>query len=96
MKIQGFSVPPNPTLEGQNVKQEVKNGFLDLLTEAIKKVDELQTEATQKVNQHLVGQGVELHDAVIAVQKADLSLQVLNQIKNKIIKAYEELTRIQV
>ncbi|MCS6962170.1 MAG: flagellar hook-basal body complex protein FliE [Deltaproteobacteria bacterium] len=70
--------------------------FISALEEAIKKTDELQKTASSMMDKHLSGQGVELHDAIIAIQKADLSLQILNQIKNKIIKIYDELTRIQI
>lgn len=77
-------------------KKEVKEGFLDILTKAMEEVNKLQNEATRAMDAHLKGQGVELHEAVIAIQKADLSLQVLSQIKNKVVKAFEELTRIQV
>lgn len=79
-----------------NTKKEVKEGFMEILSKAIDEVNKLQNEAVKAMDGHLKGQGVELHEAVIAVQKADLSLQILSQIKNKVVKAFEELTRIQV
>lgn len=97
MKIQNnldlIRTTAQPSFE---TKKEVKEGFLDILTKAMDEVNKLQNEASKAMDAHLKGQGVELHEAVIAVQKADLSLQVLSQIKNKVVKAFEELTRIQV
>lgn len=97
MKIQSnfqANILPAQTEESKN-KQQAK-GFMDFLDEAIKKVSELENQANELAVKHLTGQGAELHDVVIAAQKAELSVQILNQIKNKVIRIYEELTRIQV
>jgi len=80
----------------ESLKKEVKNSFLEALKSAIEKVDELQKEADQFTTKALTGQGVDFYEAILSMQKADLSVQLLSTIKNKIIKAYEELTRIQV
>lgn len=80
----------------ESLKKEVKNSFLEALKSAIEKVDELQKEADQLTTKALTSQGVDFYEAILSMQKADLSVQLLSTIKNKIIKAYEELTRIQV
>jgi len=41
-------------------------------------------------------EGQDIHNTMIAVEKADLSFQLMMQIRNKIISAYEEIMRIQV
>ncbi len=84
------------TQSGESVKKQDSQGFLDALSEAIKKVGELENKANEMTIKHLTGQGVELHDVAIAAQKAELSVQLLNQIKNKVIRIYEELTRMQI
>uniref|UniRef100_A0A7V4LCM3 Flagellar hook-basal body complex protein FliE n=1 Tax=Desulfobacca acetoxidans TaxID=60893 RepID=A0A7V4LCM3_9BACT len=55
-------------------------------------VNGLQKEADQQVKKTLLGQG-DLHEAMLALEKANLSLKVLVQVRNKLIQAYEELSR---
>ena len=43
----------------------------------------------------LEGTGTDVHKAVIAVEKADLSFQLMLQVRNKIVAAYQEVERLQ-
>ena len=43
----------------------------------------------------LNGNGADLHRAMIAVEKADLSFQLMMQVRNKIVAAYQEVSRLQ-
>jgi len=69
--------------------------FSDLLDEAVFHVDQLQAEANQKVGLVLTGNTGDVHDAMIAVQKADLSFQLMMQVRNKVVQAYQEVERMQ-
>ena len=42
------------------------------------------------------GNGTDVHSALIAVEKADLSFQLMMQVRNKIVSAYEEISRMQL
>ena len=42
------------------------------------------------------GESQDLHTTVIAMQKADLSFQMMMQVRNKIVQAYQEIMRMQV
>ncbi len=71
--------------------------FGEMLTKAIGEVNELQLEADQKVEGMIVGdKGVTPHQAMIALEKADVSFQIMNQVRSKIIRAYEEIMRTQI
>ena len=59
-------------------------------------VNSLQQEAGKAVNQMVVGQDVDLHDVMIAVEKAKTSFDLLMEVRNKTIDAYRELMRIQI
>ncbi len=48
------------------------------------------------MNQMVVGQDVDLHDVMIAVEKAKTSFDLLMEVRNKTIDAYRELMRIQI
>ena len=69
--------------------------FADTLRSAIDDVGQLQTQAESKVAGVLSGAGTDVHSALIAVEKADLSFQLMMQVRNKIVSAYQEISRMQ-
>jgi flagellar hook-basal body complex protein FliE len=70
-------------------------GFADTLKSAIDEMGELSSQAETKVAGVLEGNGVDVHSALIAVEKADLSFQLMMQVRNKIVSAYQEISRMQ-
>jgi flagellar hook-basal body complex protein FliE len=71
------------------------SSFSDVLKDAVGNVNELQQDANQKVGAMLGGHTADVHDAMIAVQKADLSFQLMMQVRNKVVAAYQEVERMQ-
>src|SRR5882757_3202045 len=71
-------------------------GFGDLLTSAITETSKLQTQSAQEVEKLMTGEVQDVHTALIAVQKADLSFQMMMQVKNKLMTAYDDIMRMQV
>ena len=69
--------------------------FSDILDQAVFHVDQLQQDANQKIGAMLSGDASDVHNAMIAVQKADLSFQLMMQVRNKVIQAYQEVERMQ-
>jgi flagellar hook-basal body complex protein FliE len=76
--------------------REATTSFGDTLTQAMKDVNGLQQEAGKAVDQMVAGESVDLHDVMIAVEKAKTSFDLLMEVRNKTIDAYRELMRIQV
>jgi flagellar hook-basal body complex protein FliE len=72
-----------------------EGGFLDVLHSAMDDMQQLQGQAGTKVAEVLEGNGGDVHSALIAVEKADLSFQLMMQVRNKIVSAYEEISRMQ-
>jgi flagellar hook-basal body complex protein FliE len=70
-------------------------GFRDVLHSAIDDIQQLEGQAQSKVAGVLAGNGADVHTALIAVEKADLSFQLMMQVRNKIVSAYEEISRMQ-
>ena len=70
-------------------------GFRDVLHSAIDDIQQLEGQAESKVAGVLEGNGSDVHSALIAVEKADLSFQLMMQVRNKIVSAYEEISRMQ-
>jgi flagellar hook-basal body complex protein FliE len=69
--------------------------FLETLHHALDEVDRLQNQAQGQVSSLLEGNGMDVHSAMIAVEKADLSFQLMLQVRNKIVQAYQEISRMQ-
>ncbi len=70
-------------------------GFRDVLHSAIDDIQQLEGQAQAKVAGVLDGGGTDVHSALIAVEKADLSFQLMMQVRNKIVSAYQEISRMQ-
>jgi flagellar hook-basal body complex protein FliE len=71
-------------------------GFGEILKDAISTVNELQKQSDQEIQKLMTGESQDLHTTVIAMQKADLSFQMMMQVRNKIVQAYQEIIRMQM
>ena len=72
------------------------SSFGDTIRSAIASVNELQAHADQLADKLACGDAVEIHQAMIAMQKASTALQFTVQVRNKIIEAYQDIMRMQV
>ncbi len=70
-------------------------GFVETLRGAMDQVNTLQNAADAKAGALLEGNGMDVHSAMIAVEQADLSFQLMMQVRNKIVAAYQEISRMQ-
>ena len=71
--------------------------FGDMLNNALKEVNDLQKEANDNIEgMTLKKDGITPHGAMVALEKADVAFQLMNAIRGKIIRAYEEVIRTQV
>ena len=68
--------------------------FMSTLRSAMDQVGELQSEADGKVAQLLTGNGQDVHSTMIAVQKANLAFEMMVQVRNKIVQAYQQVSGI--
>jgi flagellar hook-basal body complex protein FliE len=68
-------------------------GFGDALNDLLGAVDTSSSDANAAVGRMLDGSG-DVHEAVIAIQKADTMLQLTVQIRNKIVQAYQDVMRM--
>jgi len=94
--------PINPKLQVPEIRpprtqeSEKGAGFGAILKDAISTVNELQKQSDQEIQKLMTGESQDLHTTVIAMQKADLSFQMMMQVRNKIVQAYQEIMRMQV
>jgi len=76
--------------------QEDKTRFGALLKDAISTVNDLSKRSDKEIQKIMTGETDELHTAVIAMQRADVSFQMMMQVRNKIVQAYQEVLRMPV
>ncbi len=70
--------------------------FKSLLSDALGQVNQLQQNADPMAIQAAAGENVGLDQVMLAVQKAELALQMTMQVRNKLVDAYQEIARMQV
>ncbi len=70
--------------------------FGELVHEALAQLNRLQVEADQAATDLVAGEPVDLHDVMIAIEKANLGFQLALQVRNKLVEAYQEIMRMQV
>lgn len=70
--------------------------FGRLLSDAFEEVNRLQREKNEALTALSTDRSPDIHGTVMAIQKADLSLRLLLQARNKVVAAYEEIMRMNV
>lgn len=76
--------------------QKGESSFLDTLKDSIKRVGELEKEADKEVEKLAKMESDDVTSTMMAIEKADLTFQLMMQVRNKIIDAYQEIMRLQV
>ncbi len=69
--------------------------FQETLKESLEKVNTLQKEADEAVKKLAMGNGGNIHETMLAIEKADISFRMMMQVRNKIVEAYQEVMRMQ-
>ncbi|MDP4173242.1 MAG: flagellar hook-basal body complex protein FliE [Bacteroidota bacterium] len=80
----------------KEVDKKDDSQFGEVLGSLIDQVNQDQNTANKMVKDFAEGKEVELHEVMIAGEKAKTSLELLMEIRNKTIDMYKELTRIQI
>ena len=98
MKING--IQNTSFIQGIENKPKIQNDnkvdFGDVLKNALNKVDNDQKHSQQMGQKLMTGEITDVHQVMIASQKANLSLQLTMQVRNKVVEAYQEVMRMQV
>lgn len=69
--------------------------FAGVLQTMVQQTSALDAQASQTVTGVLSGQGVDIHDAMIATQKADMAFQLALEVRNKAVGAYQQMMGMQ-
>jgi len=97
MKIEGMinqlKIDTNQLLKTEKQKDSKFDNVLGSFIEEVKKSN---AESVKATNDFIIGGNTEIHEVMIAAEKAKTDLMLLTEIRNKALDTYNELTRMQV
>ncbi len=82
------------TQQGQQQPQDT--GVYGSFANMLDAVNQQQLEAGAKKAELMTSQNKDIHGTMIALEKADISMRLMLQVRNKLVTAYEEVMRMQV
>jgi flagellar hook-basal body complex protein FliE len=85
-----------PSAGSAAVNEPKGGGFLSTLEKAMEEVNVDQLQADGAIKDLVAGKSKNIHETMLQIQKADLSLKTMMQVRNKILEAYKEIIRMQV
>ena len=71
-------------------------GFHQILASALSQVAQSGVIADNAISNYLAGGNQELHSTILATQNASLNFELLLQVRNKVVSAYEEVMKMQI
>lgn len=97
-------MPVNPFLPaalqqpaaGQNAGTAGAADFSQTLRQALTEVNRLQQNAAEEAKKMVLGQADDVHQVMIAMEQARLAMQLTVQVRNKLVEAYQEISRMQI
>ena len=69
--------------------------FSDTLHNSLNKVNDMQTEKAMMIESFASGENQNVHELMITMQKAGLAINLTSAVRNKVLEAYRELSRLQ-
>lgn len=87
-------ISANPHAEESANVGNLLGDFGSILKDQMSHINALQSEANASMETYATGGDIELHNVILAVEKADMALQLAMQVRNKVVSAYQEITRM--
>jgi flagellar hook-basal body complex protein FliE len=84
----------NQVLQSTAPSNNPSQNFAELLKDAINEVNRQQVESEQLSQKLVTGEVQDIHQVMIASQKASISLSLAIQVRNKVVEAYQEIMRM--
>lgn len=97
--LQNIQTPQQAEVNPRHFEIEVEEGqdsFADMLTKAINGVDETMKDSEHQIENYVSGKTENVHDVMISMQRAQLSFQLMVEVRNKAIETYNEISRMQI
>ncbi len=91
--IRGASGLPKPETKGAIKSEE---SFSDVLKKFVNDVNSLQKKADVSIEKLAAGEVADVHQVMVAVEEANIALELMLEIRNRIVDAYQEIMRMPV
>lgn len=100
MRINEF-VPDSRIFEGVNKNNINQNSnekinFYEVLKDKINGVNEKQIKSDNSAESFIKGEEVDIHNVMLKAEEAKMSMELAVQVRNKLVEAYQELSRMQL
>lgn len=89
-------VPTLPNSPTPKLSEGESEGFGDMLKSAIEGVNNLQQESGVAQDKFVRGEAAELHQVMIAAEKAGISFDLLLEIRKRLVDAYQDIIRMPI
>ncbi|KEA45742.1 flagellar hook-basal body complex protein FliE [Campylobacter mucosalis] len=83
-------------LEKTKSKSSATGDFASMLDNSLKELNKVQENADKAIADLATGEVKDLHQAAIAIGKAETSMKLMLEIRNKALSAYKEIARTQI
>jgi flagellar hook-basal body complex protein FliE len=80
----------------QSVSGMEPSSFGQVLKDSIEKVNQYQADADHATKELIAGRNKNIHETMLTVERADTSLKMMMQVRNKVLEAYKEIMKMQV
>jgi len=84
-----------PALTSSQSQSAAATPFADLFADAVGQVGQLEDQAHAAVAGLMTGSGVDVHQAMIATQKASMAFELALAVRNKAVQAYQQVVGMQ-
>ena len=99
-----LQIERNVTREMQNNGMEMPGisgaegpqSFTNVLKNSMDQVNTYQKQADTAIKEMVAGRNKNIHETMLTVERADSSLKLMMQVRNKVLDAYREIMRMQV
>lgn len=93
--LPNFPTAPTSPTSPAGIEDGAAGDFGSVFHSAIDKVTELNNDSEKQISDLAQGNRSDIHNVMIAVEKADVAFQLMMQVRNKIVSAYEEVSKMQ-
>lgn len=96
MNIESVRSVVESTNYKNNSNISTDNNFSQVIGDMINKVEDSQINANKKVESLIKGEEVSMHEVMLSMQESQISMQLLIEMRNKLVEAYQEVNRVQL
>ncbi len=94
--IQSMLSQLSPDISASKSSQDVTQSFEHTLDGFVNNVNDLQSKANDAIDKMASGQAADVHEVMIAMEKAKVSFDLLLQVRNKMLDAYKQIMQMQM